>query len=121
MTPDEARKRLQEDRARFKVLFGQVTTCPVLNNDQVQALARLMDDGWCEGTTLPFSEPPVSVQLFAPNPQLESGLVEGEPAWQTVAAVASDGRTWTLTGAGICWPDWYAVQRSGGIDDPVQM
>lgn len=117
---------------------------PVITGLQALALLHLLNDGTCKGTTLPKSDPPRRVMVVgygdlapmsSPGTERmdlftgESVYKEGEdtsfvphdegPDYQTLIVVADDGRSWTLVGMGICWPDWWSVQSMMGID-PVQ-
>lgn len=140
---DEVRRGRELLAARFNQLPDQ---SPVINGPQALALLHLLNDGTCKGTTLPKSAPaPKRVVVVGcgdmastPPPGHkrvdlltgESIYEEGEderfvpyedaPPYQTLAVIADDGRSWTLVGMGICWPDWHQAQAMAGVD-PVPM
>lgn len=142
MTREQVQKELLWERARLRQAFaeGADRSWPVLHGLQVRALLYLLNDGTCKGTTLPKSVPPKSVMLlgmgatkptpapghqridlftgedvFRPGEDERFVPYEDAPDYQTVVVVADDGRSWTLVGAGICWPDWHAAQARAGI------
>ena len=86
---------------------------------QVEALAALLMEGKHKGTTLPDTDPPARVALFAVGdlqPEFEtwskgsyeSGIIAGPditfPPGHSLGVAADDGRYWEIVRAGICWP-----------------
>lgn len=97
MARDQRQQKLQEAFENAKC---------VLNLAQASAIGALLDDGSLMGTTLPEVEPvPACVAVTgvgARVPPAAGEEVLGSHA--TVGLMAPDGRTWSVSAGGVCWP-----------------
>lgn len=100
---------MDDDRERLREGYA-AAGWPTLSKLQAGAINALMEVGEQAGGPGSISPirghadpPPAALMLVATHGRTESPYM-GEPPADEIAAIAEDGRAWTIARAGIAWP-----------------
>lgn len=105
----ERERAMAVENQRVEALRKAFEDAPVIiNGAQSQAITDLIVDGVQAGGT-PAVPIPKSVAVAGTG--VRGTDLYGDP-FQTLALLAEDGRMWSLTGAGVCWPGGTTFQEA---------
>lgn len=94
-------RKTREDKLREA--FEQAPT--VMRFEQVKAIELLLVEGKHAGTTLPNADPiPGMVAVAGTGLRTEKG--------KTLALLDADGRSWSVTPDGVCWPSTVTYEQA---------
>jgi hypothetical protein len=108
-TRSKRTRDLTVENPRLEAMRRAFESAPtIINHAQALAIANLTLTGAQGGGELADPVPPV-VAVAATG---QRGVApDGEP-WQGLALLAADGRTWSLTGSGVCWPGGMSFREA---------